>query len=220
MSARLHRRHRGAALITAMIMMTVMGMMIAMLMIYVSRQRDRGIAATKTLTRGNCAEAGLQYARGFFGRNAVNWNTYLTRPSTYDSTHPHPFNPVLNDAGNLYPADALTDAGQAYIINYTGGGVTGATSFVDLDGDNQPDVYIYVRDNDDEILPATPNWERDNDQNIIVGAMCVSKTMVPRRDGVLDRDPLIVESILSNNTNGTGYGGQSNCGTSGTGNCN
>lgn len=201
MSTRIFKRRRGAALMTAMIMMVVLAMMIAMLMLYVSKQRERGIVSTRILTRAACAEAGLQYARGFFGRNAGQWNQYLARPSVYDSTHPHPFNPVYSDAGNLFPADTVSDAGQIYIGGYSSGGVNGSASLVDLDGDGSPDVYIYVRDNDDEILPAAQNWERDNDQNVIIGSMCVSKTMVPRRDGILDRDPLIVESILSNNNN-------------------
>ncbi len=203
-----------------MVLMMVLAMMIAMLMLYVSKQRDRATATTRVMQRATCAEAGLQYARGFFGRNTTNWDRYLARPTTYDSTHPHPFNPVYSDAGNTFPADVLTDAGVAYVSQYTATSVSGANSFVDLDGDKYPDVYIYMRDNDDEIVPAAANWERDNDQNVIIGAMCISSTMVPRREGGLDQDPLMVESILSNNTTSAGYAGQSGGGNSGTGNLN
>lgn len=217
----LQRRPRGAALITAIILMGVLAMMVAALMLYVSKQRLRSVAATRALIRASCAEAGLQYARAYFGpRNAV-WNNYLQRPATYNVNNPHPFNPIGSDAGtNTWPAQPLTDAGAGYIKAYAANGTVGAAMFADLDGDGWDDVYIYIRDNDDETKPAAPNWEQDSDQNVIIGSMCISKTMVPIRDGVLDRDPLLVEAILSYNSPNNAYNAQAGYGSSGTGNMN
>jgi hypothetical protein len=75
--------------------------------------------------------------------------------------------------------------------------------FADLDGDHQADVYLYIRDNQDELPTATDDWERDNDFTAIVGAICISHTMVPRfSNGIRDPSQLTSEGLLTvNNSN-------------------
>ena len=81
--------------------------------------------------------------------------------------------------------------------------------FYDLDGDGAPDVYIYIRDNQDEPYGVADNYQRDNDQNVIVGAVCISSTMVPRlENGALSTAQLHAESLLSYDLPGKTYTGQ------------
>jgi hypothetical protein len=77
-----------------------------------------------------------------------------------------------------------------------------------------------VRDNFDEFLPNLNNPTRDNDLNVIVGAMCISSTLIPRReDGTLPDAPMMAEGLMSYNPAGT-YGAQGYHGGSGSGNLN
>jgi hypothetical protein len=93
--------------------------------------------------------------------------------------------------------------------------------FLDLDADGRRDVYVFVRDNQDELPPATPEPTKDNDQSVIVGAVCISNTMQPRReDGTIDTDALMMESLLSFNQTGSTYQSQAGARASGTGNLN
>ena len=79
--------------------------------------------------------------------------------------------------------------------------------FLDLDNDGLSDVYIFIRDNYDESPPAPINFRRDNDQNVMVGAVCISSTMQPKQDRTatwagytgLDPDRLMMESVLAYN---------------------
>ncbi len=195
MSFRRSRRERGAALLTAIFVAAFLAMLVAGLLNYVHNQRVRGIQSSRAIKRVSCAEAGLQYARSYFAKNFASWNTYLRDPSHY--------NPIQTGTFNTTPANPMDPVLQ---------GTSGHPElFTDLDGDSFPDVYIYIRDNDDEALPASPNWAKDNDQTVIVGAVCISSTLAPlRQDGKVDTARLTLESILSFNLTHNQYGPNSN----------
>ncbi|MFO0595803.1 MAG: hypothetical protein U0228_10875 [Myxococcaceae bacterium] len=200
-----NRRRHGAAMITALIMMGLLATIIAALLMLVHNQNMRTIAGARTIARNACAATGLQYGRAFFARNFANWSNgpnYLGTPNKY--------NPVKS-AWNVAPSNPLSGALQA----------SNPELFVDVDGDGRRDVYIYIRDNPDELLPAPENWARDNDQIAYVGAVCISPTMAPHRpDGTLDPDLVSVEGLLNFNIPDNGYSSQAGAGTSGTGNIN
>jgi hypothetical protein len=187
-----------AAGLTAVLLVVVTG-----LIYYATQSRVRAIGVSRSVSRISCSESGLQLARAFYGRNYSQWNTlFLPNPGVYN-------------------------AAAALAIDLKQGGVllanlrnTNPELFADLDGDGAPDVYLYVRDNYDEFLPNPNNPNRDNDLNVIVGAMCISSTMVPRRqDGSLPDSPMMSEALLSYNPAGT-YGAQGYHGGSGSGNLN
>jgi hypothetical protein len=183
-------------------MVALLTSIVAALMLYVHQQRVRSIAAARAIVRDSCAASGLQYARAYFARHQAKWDDYLGEPQVY--------NPV-KASWNTTPADPKSKT----LPN------DHKELFVDLDGDGANDVYLYIRDNPDEGLPALQNWRRDNDQIVIVGAVCISETMAPRRqDGNVDPTLVVVEGLLSYNLTDTSYKSQSLSGTAGTGNLN
>jgi hypothetical protein len=199
-------RRRGSALLTAVMLMGALLVMVVALLIYANQQRKRAVSGARTQSRISCAQAGLQYARGYFGRNVATWSTYLSTPSTY--------NPIPS-AWNTTAAALQTS------IRTTTFQTANPALFTDLDDDGLNDVFIYIRDNDDELLPAASNWARDNDQNVIVGAICISTSMVPRReDGTRAPDPLVLEGMLTFNSPGSFYYSQAASGANGDGNAN
>jgi hypothetical protein len=193
---------RGSALLTAIVATTLIFSTILGLLAYVQQERARAISASRSINRVSCADAGLQVARAYFIKNHATWNTYLADPSHY--------NPVLS-AWNTTPANPALAALQ-----------TGHPElFIDLDGDTKPDVFIYIRDNADELPPAAMNWAQDNDQNVFVGAICISSTLVPRRqDGTVSPELLTSEGLLSYNISSKSYCGQGFGGANGSGNLN
>lgn len=186
-------RPRGAALLTALLMVALLAAIVGALLVYVHQQRLRTIAAARSMVRDSCAASGLQHARAYFARRQADWNGFLAKPP--GEKVQHPFNPV-KASWNPNPADPKsTELQNAH-----------PELFVDLDGDGPVDVYLYIRDNPDEGLPAPENWERDNDQIVIVGAACISKTMVPRRqDGTVDPALVVFEGLLSYNITDSSY---------------
>jgi hypothetical protein len=214
---------RGSALLTVLILMAILTAMVASLLLYANHQRLRAVSAARAQNRQSCAEAGLQFARAYFGRNnycagtgtaCSNWETYLKTPSVYNpvpATWSTPSGAVQTDTAAALQLAIKTSAFQS----------AHPELFTDLDNDGKNDVYIYVRDNDDELKPAVSNPLRDNDQNVIVGAICISTTLVPRReDGNPDPDSLVLEAMLSFNSPGTLYYAQAAAGASGDGNTN
>jgi hypothetical protein len=186
----------------------VLFLFVAALMSYAGQQRTRAVAAARSLRRLSCAEAGLELAKDYFGRNFPSWNNYLATPIVYNPTKSYTTWPGYTGPSpyNIYIAPGLQTAHPEL--------------FADLDGDGKADVYIYVRDNADEMPPAGNNWQVDNDQNVMVGAICISQTMIPRRqDGNLDPELLSAEGLLSYNTQSQ-YQGQGGGGSSGNGNFN
>lgn len=191
---------RGSALLVTVVLLAVLMLMAGGLLGYVQSERGRAIQVSRAQRRESCAQAGLQLAKSYFGRNFPTWNTYLADPN---------FSAVPTDGGTLDPAAiASIKAAQPQLL-------------ADLDGDSAPDVYLYVRDNDDEFPPAAANPARDNDQAVIVGAVCISTTMVPHRsDGTSSPTQLTEEGLLEYNVSGSTYITQAGAGSSGTGNQN
>jgi hypothetical protein len=181
------KSQRGSALITAMVMIGVILGVVTALMAFANAERLRAINVARKTLRVSCVESGLQFAKAYFGRQFQNWSAYLNEPWTYD--------PVPSSF-NFMPAPYTDPAFQA--LN--------PKLFADLDGDGELDVFIYARDNQDEFPPvdwSNPvNWTRDNDQNIVVGAVCISKTLGPREadDPSALPNPLTAEALLSYNT--------------------
>jgi hypothetical protein len=187
-------RQRGSALLTAAVLTTVLLLVVANLFYYASRSRSRAITVARSTSRISCAESGLQLARAYYGRNYALWNvTFLPNPAVYNAT----------------VTTAMTAAFQT----------ANPQLFADIDGDGQPDVYFYVHDNYDEFLPSPNNVLRDNDLNVIVGSLCISSTLLPRRDNLQSASPMIAEALLSYNPTGS-YGSQGYQGASGSGNLN
>ncbi|MDP1825943.1 MAG: hypothetical protein Q8L48_21950 [Archangium sp.] len=178
-------------MITVLLMMGLLAAIVSGLMLYVHQERERTIASTRSMARNTCAASGLQFARAYFARNFANWNTYLSTPAVY--------NPVESAWNTGFVDTTATTFWTTFHPAHP-------ELFTDLDGDGRDDVFIYIRDNADEGLPAAEDWGRDNDQNVIVGAVCVSDTMVPRTGN----DIVVVEGILSYNLPDNGYGSQAN----------
>lgn len=195
---RLRRGERGSALLTAAALTTVLLMVAAGLIYYATQSRLRAISVSRGTSRVSCAESGLQLARAYYGRNYSLWNTtFLPNYATY------------NAASTI----ALDATAKANLI------AAHPELFADLDGDGLPDVYLYVRDNVDEFLPNLNNLYRDNDLNVIVGAMCISQTLLPRGENGRQANPMMAEGLLSYNPSGM-YGSQGYHGASGSGNLN
>lgn len=200
------RRPGGFAMIAALMLMSLLALIAIAVLSLSAADRRRAVRHTRTEVRENCAYSGLTYARTFFGNNFANWNTYLANP-----TH---FNP-MNLPGTTTP---VWGGAKADLSTVSSIGIIRAAQpnlFMDLDNDGLSDVYIFIRDNPDEFAPAVPNYQRDNDQNVIVGAVCISSTMQPKRErtvtwaGYSDIDPdrMVVESMLSVNTTNTNSSG-------------
>jgi hypothetical protein len=176
---------------TSMVMITVILGMLAGLISYALSQRQAAINYSRGTDRLTCAQSGLLLARTYFARNFTSWNTFLSQPNIY--------NPVQMATWNN---PTSTPPGPADFSPTSPLRTSNPELFIDVDGDNLPDVYIYIRDNQDEYPPAADNPFRDNDQNVIVGAICISKTMVPRPAPGQTVQPLQLESILSYNVAG------------------
>lgn len=183
---------RGSTLLTAMVMVTVVLGMLAGILSYAMAQRQFAANYARNTDMMTCAESGLQLARTYYARNFTNWNSYLSQPNIYNPIRMATFN-----------NPSSTPPGPADISATSPLRISNPELFIDVDGDNQADVFIYIRDNQDELPPAVDNPLRDNDQNVIVGAVCISNTMVPRNDTNAPPSPLHVESLLSYNVGGS-----------------
>ena len=161
----------------------------------------------RSMRRLSCAEAGLELARAYYGRNFTLWNSFLSQPQIYN-----PFPGAWEPSGPANPYDTNLQANHPEL-------------FADLDSDGVPDVYIYMRDNVDELASASGNNPmQDNDQNVVVGSLCISRTMTPPRDWASPSDGGLtnaqyVEGLLAVNLANGSYNTK-NCGNTGSGNCN
>jgi hypothetical protein len=192
------------------ILTTILFGMVLALLTYTGQGRRRAVTAVRSTTREDCAQSGLQLARSFFGRNFSSWNSYLRQPRKYLPV-PVTYNNFNVGPGLLDPRDPLQ---QQNLLN------TDPQLFADLDGDGQMDVYFYIRDNEDELPPAAVDFTRDNDQTVIVGSFCISKTMAPRQEnGQIASDPLVVEGLLSYNQTGCQYNQSATSNGTGNQNC-
>jgi hypothetical protein len=150
-------------------------------------RRDRGLG---------CAEAGLQYARRFFGSGyeaSNGWNDYLSNAVPgyrFDSAN-----------GDLRPTDLATLPLQAR------GASDGAhlDPGTDLDGDGAPDFWVSVRDDDDERPFGLPdNPARDNNERIVVRSECTNPGYAAEQGGA--QVNVVLESVLMHIQGSSGYG--------------
>ena len=192
---RTFRFQRGSALMTSVLLISVMLVVTSGVLFFAGQERRRSIQQSRNIPRNYCVETGLQIARTYYGANYANWNTFLAAPAQY--------NPVAS-ACNLIPA-IPTDA------------TLPAATLVDLDGDGANDVYIYIRDNFDEHPPTVADCTRDNDLQVLVGAVCISRTLAPRReDGSVNPILQTTEGILQYSPPNNNYAQR----CSSLGNCN
>lgn len=189
-------KRNGFAMIAAMMLMSLLAIIAIAVLSLSAADRRRAVRATRTEVRENCAFSALTYARSYFGNKYGSWNTYLSTPSKY--------NP-MNLPSTTTPAwsGTKTDLSAANILILR---ASNPELFLDLDNDGKADAYIFIRDNYDEFPPAAVNFQRDNDQNAIVGAICISSTMLPKRDdNTVDKDLLVMESMLAVNQQESNY---------------
>jgi hypothetical protein len=202
MSKSRQHRERGSTLLFTVSISAIILFIVAAVLSYASHERVRASNDARMSQRFSCVETGLQMARAYFGDpdrylTSQHWNLFLQRPWYYNPVITS-WNPTLGDdaacttaiTGTNPPATnrAANPFGACLKTNHP-------ELFADLDGDGVPDVYIYIRDNADERAPAANDWTTDNDQTAIIGAVCISTTMVPKPDG---KAPTVV---TTNNVN-------------------
>lgn len=151
--------------------------------------KDRGLA---------CADAGLQYARRFFGARYTtsnNWNSYLIAPTT--AVPGFRYDAAMND-----PRPDLTS------VPAQTRGMSNGTSFdpgADVDGDGAADFWVSVHDDDDERpLGAAHDATRDNNETIIIRSECTNPAFAVKEGGRTRN--VVVESALSHVQGTSGYG--------------
>lgn len=179
------RGARGSALVFSMFFVLVL--VVAGIALIRIAGNDRISAASMGIEdRGlTCAEAGLQYARRFFGtsyESSGGWNTYLASPSyRFDPDH---FTSDASDSSTK-PAD-------------TKGSMLGS---------NSADFWVSIRDDDDERpLGASPDWARDNNETIIIRSECINPSYAITRGGQATN--VVLESTLVHIQGGSGYATQ------------
>jgi hypothetical protein len=174
-------RARGSALLFALCFVFVLAVAGVAL---ISIAGDDRISAAKlgVNDRGlSCAEAGLQYARQFFGsryETTPGWNTYLQAASGYRYDVA---------AGDTKPGTIPSDARA------------------DFDGDGNPDFWVSIRDDDDERpLGATHDPARDNNEMIVLRSECTNPAYAITRGGTTTN--VVLESTLVHIQGSSGYG--------------
>jgi hypothetical protein len=221
---RVRAAERGSALLVALMVSAILLFLISGLFVFVRGERQRAVQVGRNVQRAGCAQAGLELARIYFANHVSQWNSYLKDPSHYNPVSGAWMSSTFYTSGTPPKCTSPCQAANLSIALNTGQWGTNAPYtelFYDLDGDGKKDVYIYIRDNQDEMVPAVNDWTKDNDQNVIVGAVCISSTLTPRlANGAVDSANLTAESLLSYNTPAKTYSGQSGAGASGTGNVN
>lgn len=195
------KKQKGFALVAAMMLMTVLAVVAVAVLSLSAADRRRAIRSTRTEVREGCALSGLTYARTYFGikylEKPANWDLYFATPNKFNPMKL----PVTTPAWTATKADLSSTASIAAIKT------TNPDLFLDLDNDGKSDVYIFIRDNYDEAAPAAPNFQKDSDKNAIVGAVCISSTMLPKReDDSIDTDLILMESLLGVNDQDPGKG--------------
>ena len=153
--------------------------------------KDRGLA---------CAEAGIQYARRFFGSRyatSSNWNDYLVKPTS--AVPGYRFDEGDGDAR----PDLATVPGDARQVGPAS--FDGFDHGADLDGDGSPDFWVSIRDDDDERPLAAPHDPaRDNNETIIIRSECTNPRFALQRGGGTVN--VVLESALSHVQGSSGYG--------------
>jgi hypothetical protein len=189
---------RGSVLLFAMAIILLLAVAGIALVRYAGGDR---IAAAKLGTKDRglaCAEAGLQYARRFFGSSYTtsnNWNNYLAKP-----TAEVPGFRFDESAGDTRPS-------LDTVPPQTRGRSDGSTfdAGADLDGDGSPDFWVSVHDDDDERpLGATHDPARDNNETIIIRSECTNPAWAVIEGGTSKN--VVLESTLSHVQGTSGYG--------------
>jgi hypothetical protein len=191
-------RATGSALLFALFLVLIMSVAGLALVNYAGRDRidaarfsaqDRGLV---------CAEAGLQYARRFFGSHydtSNNWNDYLVTPTS--GTPGYRYDEAALDAPPDLDAVPNETRGMSDGTNLDAG--------TDLDGDGTPDFWVSVHDDDDERpLGATSNPERDNNETIVIRSECTNPIFAIQ--DVPGGRNVVLESALSHVQGSSGYG--------------
>jgi hypothetical protein len=150
--------------------------------------KDRGLA---------CAEAGLQYARRFFGsryETSNGWNDYLADGSGYR------FDP--SNTTDQYPPDFSALPWQ---VRGSSAGTSTLDPGADLDGDGQPDFWVSIRDDDDERPLGIANDSRhDNNETVIIRSECTNSKFAVTEGG--QPVNVVLESVLTHVQGSSGYG--------------
>jgi hypothetical protein len=198
---------RGSALLTVVALTSILLLLVIGVLAYSASSRRRTISAGRGLIEQSCAAAGLQLARAYFGQRHDSWGTYLSNPEIYN---PIGWTSDPDKHSEPYAPPTAHDDVKAKVRKMMEDPSTSGLFFdIDNDSDNVRDVYIYCRDNADERPPATNDWNTDNDNAIIVGAMCINDRLRARRpDGTLDDDLQTAEALLKWERPVAGTGGK------------
>jgi hypothetical protein len=196
------RSERGSALIFALAIVLVLAIVgVAIIRIAgadrtdaaLQGKRDRGLA---------CAEAGLQYARRFFGVNyeaSHGWNDYLN-----GTTPGYRYDPQMRPVADTYPTPTQLAAKPMQTRGQSNG-----TSFdpgADLDGDGQPDFWVSIRDDDDErpLGLANDDRTRDNNETVVLRSECTNPAWAIVESGVPTN--VVLEALFTHVQGSSGYG--------------
>jgi hypothetical protein len=191
---------RGAALILALAIVLLLALAGVAIVRYAGGDR---IDAAKLSSRDGglaCAEAGLQYARRFFGSNYAtddnnNWTVYLRAPTS--AVPGYRFDPRVGDPR---PADFSALPPQTR-------GKSNGTDFdpgAD-DGHGNPIFWVSVHDDDDERpLGAADDPAHDNNELIIIRSECTYPAYAIVEGG--QSRNVVLEASLSHVQGSSGYG--------------
>jgi hypothetical protein len=192
-------RARGSALIFALSLVLLLTVAGIALVNYAGRDRIDAARFTAQDRGLVCAEAGIQYARRFFGshyESSSNWNDYLTKP--------------LSGAPGFRFDESAKDArpNLSEVPPETRGKSDGS-SFdpgADLDGDKEPDFWVSIHDDDDErpMGRADNDPARDNNETIIIRSECTNPVF--QIQSAAGPRNVVVESTLSHVQGSSGYG--------------
>ncbi len=195
------RPDRGSALVIAMALVLVLAVAAVALIRLTGADQTRAGVMGRTQRGVLCAEAGLQYARRFFGaayETSNGWNSYLngtTAGYRFDpGASPPDAHPDLTNLGSI-PKQAL---------GYSNGSTLDPGA--DLDGDGNPDFWVSIRDDDDErpLGIAANDPTRDNNERIIIRSECINPGFTTTVSG----SPVnaVAESYLLHVQGSSGYG--------------
>lgn len=180
---------RGSMLLLAMFFVLVLA--VVGVLVLRNAGRDR-IASAQMVTKERafaCAEAGLQYARRFFGMSyeaSHGWNDYLNGTTPGYTWDPTTSKPTL--ASRPVQARGASD-GTTYESGTTYNG--------------RPTFWVSIRDDEDEAPAGQGNDAgRDNNEAVVLRSECTAFFYV---DGDEERTAAL-ETLLVHVQNASGYG--------------
>lgn len=207
MTPTMSMRRRGSALLTVMLLVAILAMLGGTLLLIAQNQMIASVNTTRTFPRNYCLDTGLQMARSYYGANFACWSKTCTTANAPGGflLNMGIYNPVVASYNPVATAANPSNSpsgylGTAWVATESALGAH-PELFADLDGDGIPDVYIYIRDNQDEI-PSVFNptlgdmWYRDEDEQVYIGAVCISPTLAPRLSNGLVNPAMIQEEML------------------------